>query len=192
MTDDIDIIQTRFQAFTAHLGAFNEFWFFYPQNGQQYNTRAAIYNVREGWWSQAQMPRSAGITSSYNMSSIFADGQQAYRHESGVYFNDCDLPWADTFSLNLSSGGNLTTLKQMLIDLDGDPSNLQYQLYTRMNRLGVSPETITPPVNIRPDGFVDFRTTARDMRLRCSVRANPVTPFTIGQSLIDVAQRGQR
>jgi hypothetical protein len=80
----------------------------------------------------------------------------------------------------------------MLIDLDGDPTNLQYQLYTRMSRLGVEVEGLTAPITIRPDGFVDFRTTARDMRLRCAVRANPVTPFTIGQSLIDVAQRGQR
>jgi hypothetical protein len=192
ITDDIDIMQTRFQACAAHLGAFNEFWWFYPQAGQPFNTRAAVYNYREGWWSQARMPRSAGITSSYTMSSIFADGQQAYRHESGQYYNDCDLPWADSFSLNLSSGGMLTTLKQMLVDLDGDPTNLQYQLYTRMNRLGSAPETLTPPRSIRPDGFVDFRTTARDMRLRCAVKANPVSPFTIGQSMIDVAQRGQR
>jgi hypothetical protein len=192
ITDDIDTMQSRFQACAGHLGAFNEFWWFYPQNGLTTNTRAAIYNYREGWWSQCQMSRSAVITSSYTMSSIFADGLQAYRHESGIYYNDCDLPWADTFSLNLSSGGNLTTLKQMLIDLDGDPTNLQYQLYTRMTRLGKEVEGITPPVLIRPDGFLDFRTTARDMRLRCSVKANPVTPFTIGQSLIDVAQRGQR
>jgi hypothetical protein len=192
ITDDIDIMQTRFQACAAHLGAFNEFWWFFPQHGQTTNTRAAVYNYREGWWSQAQMPRSAGITSAYTMSAIFADGQQAYRHESGVYFNDCDLPWADTFSLNLSSGGNLTTLKQMLIDLDGDPTNLQYQLYYRMNRLGSSPESLTPPITIRPDGFVDFRTTARDMRLRCAVKGPTVPPFTLGQSLIDVAQRGQR
>jgi hypothetical protein len=192
ITDDIDIMQARFQACAAHLGLFNEFWWFFPQNGLTTNTRAVVYNYREGWWSQARMPRSAAITSSYTMSSIFADGLQAYRHESGQYYNDCDLPWADTFSLNLSSGGNLTTLKQMLIDLDGDPMNLQYQLYTRMTRLNKEVEAITPPVPIRPDGFIDFRTTARDMRLRCSVIANPVTPFTLGQSLIDVAQRGQR
>jgi hypothetical protein len=192
ITDDIDIMQSRFQACAAHLGQFNEFWWFFPQNGHLYNTRAAVFNYREGWWSQCRMPRSAAITSSYTMSSIFADGLQAYRHESGQYYNDCDLPWADSFSLNLSSGGNLTTLKQMLIDLDGDPTNLQYQLYTRMNRLGNSPESLSAPITIRPDGFLDFRATARDMRLRCSVIANPVTPFTIGQSLIDVAQRGQR
>ncbi|HEY1878306.1 MAG TPA: hypothetical protein VGG68_00085 [Caulobacteraceae bacterium] len=192
ITDDIDPLQVRFQACAAHLGAFNELWWFFPELGQTFNTRAVVYNYREGWWSQARMPRSAGVTSSYTTSAIFADGQQPYRHESGVYFNDCDLPWADTFSLNLSSGGNLTTLKQMLVDLDGDPTNLHYQLYTRMTRLGREVEQITTPKVIRPDGFVDFRTTARDIRLRCAVIGPAVPAFTLGQHLIDVAQRGQR
>jgi len=191
--DDIDDMSSRFEATCAHLGAFNEFWFFFPQDGQPYNTRAAIYNYREGWWSQAQMPRSAGITSSYTTSAIFADGQQAYRHESGIYFADCDLPWADTFSLNLASGGRLTTLKQMLVDLDGDPANLRYQLYYRpRTRLGNTPELITPPIPIRADGYVDFRTTGRDIRMRCSVIGPAVPRFTLGQHLIDVAQRGDR
>ena len=190
--DDIDDMQSRFQAAAAHLGAFNEFWWFFPQNGQTYNTRAAIYNYREGWWSQCQMPRSAGATSSYTSSAIFADGQQAYRHESGQYFVDCDLPWADTFSLNLQSGGRLTTVKQMIVDLDGDPTNLRYQLYYRADRLGNSPEMITPPQRIRGDGYVDFRTTGRDVRMRCSVVGPQVPRFTLGQHLIDLAQRGDR
>lgn len=190
ITDDVDEMQARFQACATHLGATNEFWWFFPQNGQPHNTRAAVYNYREGWWSQARMPRSAGITSAYTMSSIFADGLQAYRHESGTYYNGCDLPWADTFSLNLASGGRLTTVKQMLIDLDGDETNLQYQLYYRHSRLSREPELVTDPKLIRPDGFLDLRTTGRDIRLRCSVRGPEVTPFTLGQHLIDVAPRG--
>jgi hypothetical protein len=198
ITDDVDPLIVRFQAACAHLGAFNEFWWMYPQAGQPYNTRVAIYNYREGWWTEAQMPRSAGVTSSYTGSAIFADGLDAYRHESGVYYTDAGLPWAETYSLNLSSGGKLTTLKQMLIDLDGDPSNLSYQIYYRMNRLGnlpggaAAPPTITPPANVRTDGYIDFRTTARDMRLRCSVKGPQVTPFTLGAHLVDVAQRGDR
>lgn len=190
ITNDIDNMQARFQACAAHLGGWNEFWWFFPQFGQPYNTRAAVFNYRDGWWAQARMPRSAGITSSYTMPSIFADGQQAYMHESGEYYNGCDLPWADTFSLNLSSGGRLTTLKQMLIDLDGDETNIQCQLFTRMSRLKKEPEKVTPPIVIRPDGFVDFRTTARDIRLRWAVRGPSVPPFTLGQHLIDIAQRG--
>jgi hypothetical protein len=196
--DDIDDNYSRFQATCAHLGAFNEVWFFFPQNGQPYNTRAAVYNYREGWWSQAQMPRSAGITSSYTTPPIFADGTQVFQHESGVYYNDCPLPWAETFSLNLSSGGKLATLKQLQVDLDGDPANLQAQLFYRMNRLGAAVGGATvPPLSsatrpIRTDGYIDFRTTARDMRLRWEVIGPAVPRFTLGQHLIDIAQRGDR
>jgi hypothetical protein len=191
--DDIDPLASRFQAACAHLGAFNEVWWFFPQLGQPYNTRAVIYNYREGWWSQcSNMPRSAGITSSYTSSAIFADGQQAYRHESGAYFADCDLPWADTFSLNLASGGRLTTVKQLIVDLDGDPANLQFQLYYRKSRLGSAVEQITPPQRIRSDGYVDFRTTGRDIRMRCSVIGPTAPRFTLGQMLIDIAPRGDR
>ena len=190
--DDIDEINARFQAVSVHLGLFNEVWWFFPQNGQPYNTRAAIFNYREGWWSQCQMPRSAGITSSYVMSPIFADGVTPYRHESGTYFNNCPLPWADTFSLNLASGGKLTTLKQMIVDLDGDPNNMQYQLYYRTSRLGASPESVTGPRPIRADGYVDFRTTGRDIRMRCSVIGPAVPRFTLGAHLVDVSIRGDR
>jgi hypothetical protein len=201
INDDFDPVQVRFQSACAHLGAFNEFWWMYPQNGQPYNTRIAVYNYREGWWSQLQnCPRSAGITSSYNAPALFADGTQPFRHEgvNSIYYSDCDLPWAETFSLNLASGGRLTTLKQMLIDLDGDPANLSCQLFYRMNRLGnvaggaVAPELTSTPINIRTDGYVDFRTTARDMRLRWSVKGPAVPQFTLGAHLIDVAQRGER
>ena len=126
------------------------------------------------------------------MSPIFADGVTPYRHESGTYFNNCPLPWADTFSLNLASGGKLTTLKQMIVDLDGDPNNMQYQLYYRTSRLGASPESVTGPRPIRADGYVDFRTTGRDIRMRCSVIGPSVPRFTLGQHLIDVAVRGDR
>ena len=60
--DDIDLLNVREQACVVHVGNFNEVWWFFPQNGQPYNTRAIIYSYKEGWWSQGQMARSAGIT----------------------------------------------------------------------------------------------------------------------------------
>jgi hypothetical protein len=189
---DIDLVQARFQAAAAHLSNFNEFWWFFPQKGQPFNTRAAIYNYKEGWWSQCQMPRSAGITSSYTANPIFADGTQPYQHESGNQYNDCPLPYADTFDMNLVSGGRLATLKQAIVDVDGDQTNLNYQIFYSLNRLSSTPENVTPPIAIRPDGYVDFRTTGRDMRLRLNVIGPAVNPFTIGQHLVDVAPRGDR
>ena len=130
--DDFDIIAVREQAFAAHLSDFNEWWWFYPQAGQPYNTRAIIYNYKEGWWSQARMSRSAGFTSSYTSPPIFADGLVAFEHEVGPTYANATtpivLPFAETFDLNINSGSMLTTVKQMMPDVEGDITNLLYSI----------------------------------------------------------------
>jgi len=193
IVNDVDPFSTRWQAAACHVGMFSEFWWMFPQNGQPYNTRAVVYNYKEGWWSQmAAMPRSAGFTSTYASLPIFADGTQPYQHEIGAIYNACALPYADTFDLNLQSGGKLTTFKQMIPDIEGDTAGLEYQLFYRNSRSTGAPELASPPVNIRSDGYVDFRTTGRDMRLRFAVKGPQVNPFTLGQHLVDVVPRGDR
>jgi hypothetical protein len=196
--DDIDLLNVREQACMVHVGNFSEVWWFFPQDGQPYNTRVAIYNYKEGWWSQGQMSRSAGITASYTSHTIMADGTVAYEHETpdGYYPHDVALPWAETFDLNLNSGALLTTIKQLIPDVEGDVNNLLYSLFYRMSR-SVSNgapviEMQTPARPVRPDGFVDFRTTGRDIRLRIELAQSPVKAVTIGQHLIDSVPRGDR
>jgi hypothetical protein len=199
ISNNVDDFNARWQAFATHIGMHNELWWFFPQSGQPYNSLAAIFNYKESWWSMARMPRSAGMNSTYAALPIFADGVNLYRHESGSYFNDCDLPWADTFNLNLSSNGRLITLKQMLVNIEGatpgDPSmeqGLNYALYYKNSRLGSAPENVTPLIQVRPDGYVDFRTTGRDIRLRFQVTQQPVSYFTLGAHQVDAVPRGDR
>jgi|HubBroStandDraft_5_1064220.scaffolds.fasta_scaffold46648_3 hypothetical protein len=195
--DDIDLLNVREQACMVHVGDFNEVWWFFPQDTQPTNTRVIIYNYKEGWWSQGQMSRSAGITSSYTAHTIMADGLVAYQHEAGgAYPNGVPLPWAETFDLNLNSGSKLTTVKQMLPDVDGDVTNLLYSLFYRTSR-SVSNgapviELQTAPKPVRPDGYIDFRTTGRDIRLRIALAGPAVLPVTVGQHLIDSVPRGDR
>ena len=120
--EDIDLAAVREQACAVHVESFNEFWWFFPQNGQPYNTRCIIYCYKEGWWSQGQMARSAGVTASYSSNTIMADGWVAYQHEMAgfPYYNNADLPWAETFDINISSGSRLTTVKQLMPDIEGD------------------------------------------------------------------------
>ena len=92
--DDIDLINVREQACAVHVGNFNEFWWFFPQLGQPYNTRCIIYNYKEGWWSQGTMSRSAGITASFTAQTIMADGLVAFEHELGIFYGNAALPWA--------------------------------------------------------------------------------------------------
>jgi hypothetical protein len=182
----------REQACAVHNPNFNEFWWFFPQLGQPYNTRAAIYNYKEGWWSQAQMARSAGVTGSYTVHSIMADGQIAFQHEVGTAYSDAALPFAESFNLNLTSGSRLITIKQMIPDIEGEISNVQYVLFYRNSRSKGVLEQQTPPISLRSDGYVDFRTTGRDIRLRFQVAGPLVGVITLGQHLIDGVSRGDR
>ena len=110
-------------------------WWFFPQLGQPYNTRCIIYNYKEGWWSQGEMSRSAGITASFTAQTIMADGLVAFEHELGNFYGNAQLPWAETFDLNLTSGAQMITVKQMIPDVDGDASGLLYSLFYRNSRL---------------------------------------------------------
>lgn len=191
--DDFDPVLVREFAFAAHLAEFNEWWWFFPQlvnNGK--NTRAAVYNYKEGWWTQVRMTRSAGTTSSYTSHPIFADDLIAFQHEVGTVYVNADLPFAETFDLNLTSGARLTTIKQMIPDVEGDIENLRYSIFYRNSRSLGLPEMQTVPRAVRSDGYVDFRTTGRDVRIRIDVATAIVENFTVGQHLIDAVPRGDR
>ena len=202
--DDVDFSNVREMACAVHVSDFNEFWWFFPQNGQPYNTRCVIYNYKEQWWSQARLSRSAGVTASYTTNTIMADGLIAYRHEIGtVYPANVPLPWAESFDLNVTPDGRLITIKQMIPDIKAlgaaDSSvataaitNLRYSLFYRNSRSLGAAELQTAPRSVRTDGYVDFRTTGRDVRLKIEVAGPNVLPITVGNHLLDAAQRGDR
>ena len=200
--EDIDETHVREEACIVHVADFNEVWWFFPQYGLTKNSRCIIYSYKEGWWSQGRMSRTAGITSSYTAHTIMADDTVAYQHEAGnAYPTSVPLPWAETYDLNLNSGSRLTTLKQLIPDIDGDPRDLLYSLYYRTSRSSsvdangnmiAAPEMQTAPQKVRPNGYVDFRVTARDIRLRVSVTGPLVNRITVGAHLIDAVPRGDR
>ena len=205
--DDIDLLNVRATAHAVHVANFNEFWWFFPQQlsslGTPYPTRAVIYNYKEGFWGQARCARTAGVTASYTSHTIMANGVVAYEHENGFFYWDCDLPWAETFDINVGSG-KLVTLKQLIPDVEGAIPNVLYSLFYRNSRSVGLPEQQTTPRQVRSNGYVDFRTTGRDMRLRIDLAApagtvvngqvfdGSVRPVTVGQHLIDFVMRGDR
>ena len=204
--DDIDLLGARVVSCAVHVANFNEFWWFFPQGPQSnpdgFNTRAIIYNYKEGYWSQARIKRSAGVTASYTSHTIMANGTVAYEHENGFIYNDCDLPWIETFDLNL--GGKLVTIKQIIPDVEGDVTNVLYSLFYRNSRTLGLPELQSAPQPVRSNGYVDFRVTGRDVRLRIDLAVpagqiingvasdGTVYPVTLGQHLIDAVPRGDR
>ena len=207
MDDNFDPIAVRELSFACHLGEFSEWWWFFPTLNNPYNSRAIVYNYNEGWWTQVRLSRSAGITSSYTAHPIFADDFVAIQHEifqatSYVNINMATvLPFAETFDLNL--GDKLMTVKQLLPDVEAlDPtdanaaaaaiSNLRYSLFYRNSRSLGAPELQSIPRAVNPNGFVDLRTTGRDVRLRIDVSSTTIQPFTLGQHLIDAVARSDR
>lgn len=193
INDDVDKLFVRQQAVAVHLGEFSEFWWFFPQNGQHNNTRCVIYNYREGWWSQGQMARSAGMTSDYSSFTIMANGTTSYKHESGTAYPDgTPLPWAETFVMNVGSGAMMSTFKQLQPDVDGDSTSIGFQLYYKNDRTDKTVEKVSDVKMINSNGFVDFRKTARDFRLRILCVGPTVPPITLGQHLVDITQRGDR
>lgn len=149
------------------------------------------------------MSRSAGVTASYTVQTTMADGLNAYLHEIGiVYPANVPLPWAESFDLNLTSGSRLVTVKQMIPDVEGDVNNLRYSLLYKNSR-SVMPDANGAPIPVQElqtsprtvntsNGFVDLRTTGRDIRLRISLAGPQVNPVTVGQHLVDSVPRGDR
>ena len=207
--DGIDPVAVRELSFAMHLGEWNEWWWFFPTLNSPFNTRAAVYNYKEGWWTQCRLSRSAGITSSYTAHPICADDFVAFQHEVGSAYANASmpvvLPFAESYDLNLTSGARLITVKQLMPDVEAVDapddastaaaiSNLRYSMFYRNSRSVGAPELQAfgrgPPD--RMDGYVDFRVTGRDLRLRIDVADAVIRPFTIGQSLIDAVPRGDR
>ena len=205
--DNFDPIGVRQLSFACHLAEFSEWWWFFPTLNSSFNVRAAVYNYNEGWWTQVQLSRSAGITSSYTSHPIFADDYVAIQHEifqAASYVNasmPVVLPFAESFDLNL--GDKLMSVKQLMPDVEAlDPtddnsamqaiSNLRYSLFYRNSRSLGAPELQSAPRAVRSDGYVDLRTTGRDIRLRIDMGSTTVLPFTLGQHLIDAVARGDR
>jgi hypothetical protein len=205
--DDFDPIAVRQLSFAMHLSEFSEWWWFFPTLNSPFNTKAIVYNYNEGWWTQVRLSRSAGMTSSYTSHPIMADDYFAIQHEifqATSYVNismPATLPFAETFDLNL--GDKLMSVKQLIPDVEAmDPvdanaaiqaiSNLRYSLFYRNSRSLGTPELQSVPQSVRPDGYVDLRTTGRDIRLRIDMGSSTVLPFTLGQHLIDAVARGDR
>jgi hypothetical protein len=133
-----------------------------------------------------------------------ANGTVVYEHELlNTYSADAALPWAETFDLNITPDSRLITVKQMMPDIKAmeltDPTqianaigSLRYSLFYRNSRSLGSPELQSPPRPVRQDGFVDFRTTGRDIRLRFDIVTPSVPLLTVGMHLVDAVPRGDR
>jgi hypothetical protein len=132
---------------------------------------------------------------------VLSDGSNLYYHErhNSPYSDYSALPYATCAFMNSSEGGVLTAMSQAIVDHDAANSSVQYtftgRITTRMNQK-VPPEIQSDPPGpllARPDGYLDFRITARDIQLTVSQVTNDSKRWSFGEMLVRTAKgRGQR
>jgi len=184
---------SRYEATCVHVSPMSEVWWFFPSMGGRYNDRYVIYNYRDKWWSMGKLARSAGSSASYDNFPIMADGTKAYRHgvpATSGYPGIDEMPWAETYTLNGDDGANISIIREMLVDVQGDYADVQFSFLVTDNRTGDVPYQ-TPKKKAKPNGFVEVRQSGRDFRLRIE-SGDATSVWTVGRHMIDIKLRGKR
>lgn len=183
----------RIRSFGMAIGEVTETWWFFPTVGEVENNRYVSFNFVSGEWSIGWLSRTCGCPGTFLTYPIMSDGTKLYYHEKGDRYGDNMLPYAETASINLKSGGKFSTILQVVPD-HGHRDDVVYTFYGRNGRVDPhSPgEFSKGPLGTRVDGYLDVRQTARDHRMRISSASDGVKPWTFGEALFKVAQRGGR
>jgi hypothetical protein len=80
----------RQKVWATKVPRFGEIWWFYPRGTATECSHAVILNVREGYWYDVELARSAGVFSQEFRSPLWMDSatssglSQLWRHENGV------------------------------------------------------------------------------------------------------------
>ena len=183
--------RVRFEAASVNISPLSELWWFYPSPDAVVSDRYVIYNYVEGWWSLGKLGRSCGVSASYSTYPIMGAGRSAYQHEYGIgYEGTSDLPYVESYNLNVARGARMSTVDQMIPDVDGDVDQVAISFFLKDDRSrGTERQSSVKP--IRPNGFVDVRETGRDFRVRFQSKI-ATARWTMGQHLLSVVGRGSK
>jgi len=188
---NINVSATRFNAACVHYANRGEVWWFYAdiQSTDGNNNRYIMWDYRSKVWSMGKLNRTCGFVYANDLNPIMSDGVSVFKHESGFTYSGSELPWIESQNLSPNGGENWLTLKRILPDVAGDADALRWRVVKTNARDGYETEVMSPQRSKNPNGYVDIRETARDMRLRIEMVKN--TPWeTVGPILFDSAMRG--
>lgn len=179
---------SRYTASMVDIVAKFELWLFFAAGDDAtQNNRVVIHNYRDQTWSMGTLARTCGVASPNDPNPILASVDTVYRHEDGYNYDGADLPWAETHTFN-APGGALTTVKQMLPDVEG-ASAIQFKFVKRANPAS-DVETTSAAKLVRSNGYVDVRETARDMRMRVETIVGAT--WSLGPIEVDMTARGRK
>lgn len=196
MGSSINVTLSRYFSIAVHLEQTGEIWFFFVSADGSFNDRYVSYSYRDGWWSMGKLSRSCGLSSTYVNALTMTDGFDVYRHDSGTQYPDApEMPWAETFAINLGGGAGISTISQMVPDVGNNTESVAFVLFSSTQRSSENNQPIeaqSDPRPVRPDGYVDFRQTGRDHRLRVQSKQGFEPEWTFGNCELTVLGRGKR
>jgi hypothetical protein len=191
---NVDIPAARFMAACVHVSNKGEVWWFFPSldkpNGN--NSRYVCFDSRSFVWSVGKLSRTCGFVYGNDRYTVMSDGVDVWKHEVGNQYPGAEeLPWIESMNLNPNGGENWITVNKILPDIKGNSDAIRFILYKTNDRNEYTPETQSPPRKKNGNGWVDFRETARDMRLRIQM-VEPSDWQAIGPILFDNKIRGKK
>lgn len=190
--DYLDRMPARYYASAGNNGLFPEVWFFYPDTNSVdgENNRYVIWNYAENWWAPGEMRRTcicpAG-TLRYPL--MGAPDGTIFQHETG-WLGDGQIRdvFAETSTISLGSGDRTMSVTRAQPDSFHSYDATRFKFYTRAAREGA--ESIKGPYVAKPNGVMDVRLTARDIRIR--VEATKAENWTVGNMRFEINQKGRR
>jgi hypothetical protein len=191
----IDFPNSMFYAYAINIMNKSELWWCFVglDSQNRRNSMIAVYDYRSKWWSMGKIARSCGFVYSNDRYPIVVDTNRVvWKHETGWNYPGAEMPWVETFTMNLNDGENWMTMNQILPEIVGDNQALKFNVYKQIDRTVEASETMSPDRLVFPNGQgrVQFRETGRDFRLKISM-IKP-TGWTVGPILYDVKRRGNR
>lgn len=191
----LDINRTQISKVTAkHNPQFGEIEWGYPSADSTEVNRYVRWNYRESHWAIGALARTCGVSQggAFEVPLMVDPSGTVWEHETGVDYTGEDPPYIESGPLELAIDGpaeyQMTVLGLVPDELTAGQVGATLIATSHTN----GPETTYGPydlTNKSRTGQVDFRFTARDVRLRLTGAA--MADWRVGDFKLNVAQRGK-
>ncbi len=193
---------------------YGEIWWFYPRGTATECTHAVVLNVREGYWYDVEIGRSAGVFSQVFRYPVMTDTtlsslsqSKLWRHEDGVdevtptgsvairsYFETADISFVDGGPM-AGGEGSWTGIERNVCISRVEPDFVQtgdMTVQVRGRAFANGDEAADDPITFSPTTEkVDLRAQYRQMRLRFESNVQG-GDYQMGQTLLHLEMGDER
>jgi hypothetical protein len=178
-----------------HNARFNEIWFGLCLNGDVEPSTAAVFMMESQRWFICEIDRTAATQLQGDDTRPILAGLDGlfYRHDVGVNDNGAALDWyLETSILEIENGNQIYTVYGFIPDMQRQTGDIDVTLtgYERSNANAAPIDTETATAT-PDDGSVDFRTTARMVKMRLE-GTGAGCDFRMGIPKVEVQRSGRR